>query len=354
MIRSLAVAVVFSLVAVSARADILIGSYGDGGLTPQPLRAFADDADGDALPLRVLGGPQSTIVSATGGSFEANEGVVYVADFWGQAIRVFPAYADGDVAPLRVLDAPILGQARTVLTDAAHGELLTTASGCCLVGFALDASGSAPWLHLLDWGGSSTSVTQLNYPGSLAYLAASDEVALTDSDFAPSFAPKVLVFNRADAGNTAPKRVIKGELAGLGGWLGGIAWDAQAHVLFVGANTRLPDGSVSARILAFHDDDDGDVAPLRVIAGTATGLELPSGSHLLGLAIDPLRRRLVASISADSVTTDNKLLVFGLDDDGDVAPLQVIAGPGTGMQSIGAPVWIPPDAIFDDAFDGPA
>lgn len=353
MIRPLAFAL-FVTATLPARADILVGSYGDGSGAPQALRAFADDANGDVAPLRTLAGPQSTIVSATGGSYHASEGSVYVADFWGQAIRVFPAYADGDVAPLRVLDAPILGQARTVALDPAHGELLTTASGCCLVGFALDASGQAPWLHMLDWGGLPSSVTGLNYPASLTYLEASDEVALTDSDFGPSFAPKVLVFNRTDAGNTAPKRVIKGDLTGLGGWVGGIAWDAQAHVLHVAANTRNPDGSVSARILAFDDHADGNVAPLRTIASAATGLELPSGSYLLGLAIDPLRRRLIASVSADVQAGDNKLLVFALDDDGNVAPSQVITGPQTGLDTIGAPIWVPPDVIFDDGFDEPA
>lgn len=351
MIRRLAVALLATFT-LPAQADILIGSYGDSS-TPQPLRAFADDADGDAVPLRTLGGPLSTIVSATGGSYLASEGSVYVADFWGQAIRVFPAYATGDVAPLRVLDAPILGQPRTVALDPAHGELLTTASGCCLVGFALDASGQAPRLHMLDWGGLPSSVTQLNYPASLAYLAASDEVALTDYDNGAPYAPKVLVFNRTDAGNTAPKRVIKGDLTALGGWASGIAWDAQAHVLHVAANTRNPDNSVSARILAFDDHADGNVAPLRVIGGAATGLELPSGSHLLGLAIDPLRRRLVASVAADTVAANNKLLVFELDGDGDAAPLQVIAGPHTGLDTNGAPIWVPPDAIYDDGFDEP-
>jgi hypothetical protein len=84
MVRSLAVATLFAVVTLPAQADILVGSYGDG-VSPQPLRAFADGASGDALPLRVLGGPQSTIVSASGGSFEPNEGALYVADFWGQA-----------------------------------------------------------------------------------------------------------------------------------------------------------------------------------------------------------------------------------------------------------------------------
>lgn len=354
MSRSMAIATLFATLALPAHADILIGSYGDGGITPQSLRAFADDADGDAVPLRLLGGPQSTIVSATGGTYEAGEGVIYIADFWGQAIRVFPARADGDVAPLRVLDAPILGQVRTVAVDPEHGELVTTASGCCMVGFALDASGDAPWLHLLDWGGLSGSVTQLNYPSSLAYLSDSDEVALADSDFGPSFAPKVLVFDRSDAGNTAPKRVIKGDLTGLGGWIGGIAWDAGAHVLYVAANTSNPDGSASARILAFDDHADGNVAPLRAIGGASTRLELAAGAYLLGLAIDPQRRRLIASVSADNDPASNALLVFGLDDDGDVAPLQAIGGAQTGLQSIGAPIWVPPVVIFENGFEGPA
>jgi hypothetical protein len=349
--RTLLSTLLLTTLAATAHADILIGSYGSG-TSNESLRAFADNANGDVAPIRVLGGPNSTLMAPAGGAFDAREGSVFVADFWGQAIRVFPAYADGDVAPLRVLDAPILGQVRTLAVDPVHGEIITTTSGCCVAGFALDASGSsAPRLHSLNWGGGAGSVTQLNYPPSLAYLASSDEVAVADSDFGPSYAPKVLVFNRADDGNTAPKRVLKGSQTGFGNWVAGVAWDAGAHVLYVAASTNNPDSTTSARILAFDDQADGDVAPLRTIAGAATQLNLGVGAHVQGLAIDPIGRRVIASISADTDALANKLLVFSLDDDGDVAPMQVIAGTQTGMLAIGAPIWVPADAIMHDGFD---
>lgn len=336
---------------LSAQADILIGSYGSG-TSNEPLRAFADDANGDLAPIRVLGGPNSTLMAPAGGAFDAREGSVFVADFWGQAIRVLPAYANGDVAPLRILDAPILGQVRTLALDTVHEELITTTSGCCVAGFALDASGSsAPRLHSLNWGGGAGSVTQLNYPPSLAYLASSDEVAVADSDFGPSYAPKVLVFNRADDGNTAPKRVLKGSQTGFGNWIAGVTWNAGARELYVAANTSNPDSTTSARILAFDDQADGDIAPLRTIAGAAAQLELGIGAHLQGLAVDPINQRLIASISHDNDPLANKLLVFDLTADGDVAPMQVIAGAQTGMLSIGAPIWVPADTIMHDGFD---
>jgi hypothetical protein len=350
MFRHTLVAFLLLTFALPARADILIGNYGSG-TSQESLRAFADDADGDVAPIRNLGGPNSTLLAPVGGSFAAGEGVLYVADFWGQAIRIFPAYADGDVAPLRVVDAPILGQVRTLALDPLHGEIIATTSGCCVAGFALDASGNAPWLHMLNWGGGAGSVTQLNYPPSLTYLAASDEVAVADSDLAPPYAPKVLVFNRTDAGNTAPKRVIKGSQAGFGNWVAGVASDAAAHVLYVAANTTNADSTVSARILAFDDQSDGDVAPLRTITGAATQLELGAGAHLRGLAIDPIGERLIASVSHDTDPLANRLLVFDLAADGDVAPMQVIAGAQTGMLSIGAPIWMPADAIMHDGFD---
>ena len=47
----------------------------------------------------------------------------------------------------------------------------------------------------------------------------------------------------------------------------------------------------------------------------------------------------------------NALLVWSLDASGDAAPLQAIRGNQTGMLAIGAPIWVPADAIFADSFD---
>ncbi|NCT67935.1 MAG: hypothetical protein GXC76_09880 [Rhodanobacteraceae bacterium] len=348
MSRTLLAALLLAGLASPAHADILVGNYG-GGKTPESLHAFADDANGDAAPIRALGGPASTLVSAAGGSYEANEGVLYVADFFGQAIRVYPAYANGDVAPLRVLDAPLLGQVRSVAIDVAHDELLTTNSGCCLAAYPRTASGTDYPLRSLSWGGIPGSQTQLNYPSSIAYAPGRDEVLLADSD---AGGPKILVFDRGQTDAYAPpRRVLKGNLTGFGDWIGGIALDPGNHLLYVATYTTNPDATRSGRILVFADDAGGNVAPLRTIAGPSTQLDTANSAFLFGLAVDPLRRRLIASVQDGTLASGNALLVWSLDASGDAAPLQAIRGNQTGMLAIGAPIWVPADAIFADSFD---
>ncbi len=338
-------------IAASARADILIGSYGSS-TSSESLRAFADTANGNATPERVLSGPATGFTSPVGGVFEAAEGVIYVADFWGQAIRVYPAYATGNVAPLRVLASPFLGQVRTLAVDAAHDELLTIGSGCCLVAFARTASGTTAPLRSLSWGGSTGSVTQLNYPSALTFIGATDEVVLADSDAAAPYAPKLLVFNRTDSGNTAPKRVVRGALTGFGSWIAGVIHDPASQRLFAVAYVDNPDATRSGRVLVFDDQADGNVAPLRTISGAATGLELSGNASPAGLAIDPVRRRLIVSIGDYMLSSGNRLLVFDLEADGNTAPLQVIEGPQTTLDGqIATPIWLPTDLILRNGFD---
>lgn len=350
--RTLFVTLLALCAATGAHADIVVGGYGDS-IGAEPMRAFADTANGAATPLRVLGGPLSTLVSPAGGFHEANEGVLYVADFWGQAIRVYPAYADGDVAPLRVLDTPHLGQVRTLAVDTVHDELLTIGSGCCLRAFQRMASGNKAFpIRSLQWGGSSGSVTGLNSPYALVLMAQTDEIALIDTDATAPYAPKMLVFNRSDSGNTAPKRVLKGAQTQFGAWIGGIAHDAVAQRLYLAAYSDNPDFTRSARILVFPDQADGDSAPLHSIAGPATGLALAHSASPTGIAIDPVRRRLIVAIGDHQTAGGNRLLVFDLDASGNAAPLQEITDTQSGpASSLGAPVWLPHDPILRNGFD---
>jgi DNA-binding beta-propeller fold protein YncE len=349
LLRSVSTALVLCACSIPAAADILVGNYGSG-TSHELLRAFADDANGDVAPLRSLGGATSSLTSPVGGTFEPIEGVIYVADFWGQAVRVYPAWAEGDVAPLRVLDSPRVGQPRSVVVDGVHDELITTNSGCCVAEYARASSGDVPPLRWLQWGGLPGSVTQMNYPSSLAYLPATDEVAAADSDIASPFLPKVLIFGRADEGNSAPRRVIQGDQTGLGAWVGGLAWDAASQVLFAATYVQNADSSHSGRIVVFDASADGNVAPLRTIEGALTGLDASGTGYPVGLAIDPLHHHLIVGIQ-DQQALGNKLLVFDLDAVGNVAPLQVIGGVQTGMESIGTPIWVPADKIMHDGFD---
>lgn len=331
-------------------ADILIGGYGNVS-TAQPLSRFADTANGNVAPMGALGGATTALQTPIAGIYEPQEDVVYVADFYGQTIRVFPVGASGDVAPKRVVGSTYVSQVRSIAVDVPHNELLIT-STCCYKVFDRTANGDVFYKRYVQWGGLTSSVTQQNAPAALVYMPATDEVAELDTDSASPYTPKMLVFNRTDSGNTAPKRVLKGANTQLGTYAGALAYDAPSRKLFIGAYTTNPDLSRSGRILVFDDLANGDVAPSRTIAGAATGLELPAASSIGGLAIDPKRQRLLISLSDYNVTVNNKILVFDLAASGNTAPLQTIAGAQTGFPlSLGTPIWVP-DRIFANGFEG--
>lgn len=348
MLRRLAIPVLGMALSLSAQADIVIGNYDNG-----EVRVFADEANGDVAPIRIIAGAATGLSSAAGGAFDSGEGVLYVADFFGLAIRVFPAHGSGNLAPLRVLDSPQLGQMRTVALAPAHGELITTNSGCCLAIYAMGASGSDFALRRWAWGGLQGSQTELNYPIGFAYSPSRDEIVVSDSDPGPTFTPKILVFDR-DTGSSyytgAPKRVIKGAQTGLGSWGGGVTVDEANDRIYVTSMTNNPDHSRTGRVLVFAGDAAGDVAPLRMIEGAATQLNGGSGTLSMGVAIDPVRSRLVVSLTDHNNPANSALLVFALDASGNAAPLQVIRGAQTGLSSPGIPIWMD-NAIFANGFE---
>jgi len=105
-------AVSLTLPASTPHAEMMLGGYSLDGSSAHPLRQFATTAQGSAAPIRVISGPATGLSDPAFGVYEPIEKVIYVSDFFGQAIRVFPAFASGDVAPMRVINPPILGQTR--------------------------------------------------------------------------------------------------------------------------------------------------------------------------------------------------------------------------------------------------
>ncbi len=352
-VRHLAMILLATCVTLPAQADVLIGMYGDGS-TPQNLIRFSDEAQGDVAPLSLIGGASTGLLTPTSGTFDGGEGVIYIGDFYGQAVRVFPAYASGDIAPIRTLSTPFLGQPRQPAFAAAHDELVLVGSGCCIQAYARTASGSDGPLRMLNWGGGSGSVTQLNNASATTYLAATDEVAVIDYDMQPPYASKILVFNRTDAGNIAPKRVIQGASTGFGSDLSGLAWDASSRRLFALVQRPLSDGNHSGHIFAFDDQANGDVAPLREIAGADTALDsVATDEYLAGIAIDWIHHRLLVTTSINnSGPRFPRLIVHDLNASGDAVPVHVVTGAQTGLSgSLGTPIFVPTDQIFKDGFD---
>jgi DNA-binding beta-propeller fold protein YncE len=122
----------------------------------------------------------------------------------------------------------------------------------------------------------------------------------------------VTVYARTASGDTAPLRTLAGPATGLSGPVG-LVVDLANHELVV-TNSSNDSVTVYARTAS------GDTAPLRTLAGPATKLCLPTG-----LAVDPVNDELVVANYCGGIT------VYARTASGNTAPLRTLSGPATGI-----------------------
>jgi DNA-binding beta-propeller fold protein YncE len=147
----------------------------------------------------------------------------------------------------------------------------------------------------------------------LAYDATHDEVVVP-----VALGAAVLTFRGGATGEEPPIRSIQGPHTHL----------VRPHTLAVDEkNGEIIVADTSSRsLLVFSRDADGDVPPKRIIAGSKTGL-----LFIVGVAVDPVHDRIVAASASSVRGGTTGLFIFGRSDNGDIAPLGVIAGPRTGL-----------------------
>ena len=338
--------------ALPARADMGIGGFSRPGQTGVPLRIFGPAVNGTGAASYEMSGPGLGLTDTQWVTYEPNERLLYVSDFYGQAIRVYPAFATGNVAPLRVLNPPQLAQTRANAPVFAHGELGVITSNCCIATYALNASGnSVSALRTVRWGGGADPTTQLNNPGSLIYLPDTDEYAVSDSE--PGTNARRIIFHARTSNNwTAPTRMLTGN--GVAGAIG-IAHDQRSRLLYVLATTTLANFDIIGRVAVFPDTASGAAVPLYTIAGGLTQLNRPGGHYYIGIAHDPyLRRIMVSTGTSQSTTSTHRVIVFNEDAAYNVPPLRDLSGDTLGPGYLGTPFAVPSwDVIYRNGFDLP-
>lgn len=307
----------------TAHADVYVPNEDTPSVT-----VYATGAVGNAAPIRTLAGPNTGFVS---GSFEGPSGIttdtvnneLYVVEFQPERISVFDLNANGNVAPLRTLiegASSGLAQPRTVAVDTAHNEIIVANFQNSIRTYARTASGDAAPLRTI-----AGPATLMHNPSGAVLDAAHDEI-IVGSDVGGAGNSVILVFNRTDSGNVAPKRAITGSTTDVG-WV--VAYDPAAEEIFSSAY-----GSQSVTV--FDRTANGNVAPKRRLSGPATGL---TGASVSGLMVDTANQRL--SVVLDK---ENAILVFDLKAEGNTPPLMRLAGPLTGLN------W--PQAIAMDSQGG--
>ena len=155
-----------------------------------------------------------------------------------------------------------------------------------------------------------------------------------------SGADSILVFDRTAQGETAPLRVIKGEKTGIAN-IYGITVDPVRNLIFIANRVGEESGrDTTDAILVFNRTDNGDVAPRARIGGPKTGM-----LKIRQIQADPERGHLFVTVKNNRENYDPTAVnpspwnpdrtgfigVWNATDNGDVPPKAVIKGPATGL-----------------------
>jgi DNA-binding beta-propeller fold protein YncE len=344
------------------------------------ILVYARTASGPAAPLRQVQGnstqldfPASVVVDVT------NNEIWSAMNDTSERATVHSRTANDNAAPLRVIAyAPLRlpstrswGWALDTLNDEVAGAFQRNPGAVSV----FDRATGAP---LRDINGPGT---QLNDPHGIFIDNVNDEIFVTNEGHILSLAPdlpSITVYDRLDAGDVAPKRIIQGPATGL---------NVPKHIHMDLANNEMAvanGGSDSVTVYARAAS--GDTAPLRTLAGSLTGLSNPTGVFLdatngellvtnwgnhsitvyprtAGGNVAPLRT-ITASpggaqvglgnpgamsldltnneIAVVNCVTHPRVAIFDRLDSGQVAPRRIISGPATRLSRSTHGVWIDP------------
>jgi hypothetical protein len=276
------------------------------------VTVYAKGAIGDVAPVRIIAGSRTGLRFPSAVAVDAR-GNRYVANRAANSVTVYGSNARGDAAPLRTIVGARTGlNLPTGLALDARGDVyVANRSGDTITVYAPTANGNAVPIRTIEG-----SMTDLNEPTSIAVDAAQSVYVTNLAD------RSVTLFARGASGDVAPVRIIRGKRAELTAAFA-IAVDRAGTIYVVNSDDKGISG-----VLVFGPRANGDVAPIRIIAGSATKLETPSG-----VAVDPSGGIFVSDHGGSGGA--GAVRVYAKGANGNAAPIYSIAGSATRLRPYG-------------------
>jgi sugar lactone lactonase YvrE len=270
------------------------------------IREFAPGAHGNVAPIRVIKGAATTLTDSYPVELDGS-GNIWAAEFNNNTLLEFAAMANGNVAPLRTISTPSAGDLSDpdglALVPGENRIWVGNDTSSVITKFATTANGSvSPAQRIV---GSNTGIT---FSHDLALSP--DGRHLWEADGGTR---TLREFTTTGVDNRAPVRTISVGAENVH-YPEGIAVDAAGNVWT---------GDYDANAL-YEYGPGSDTVPIRAITGANTGIAFPDY-----ISIDPAGKLWVAVGGQDPIPPSVEQ--FSPTANGNVAPLQRLAGPNTGL-----------------------
>jgi hypothetical protein len=261
------------------------------------IAVFARLANGNVQPTRIIGGQRTRLGRTTHGiAYDEVHDEIVAPNPLAAAVVIFRGAAQGDEAPIRTIQGAHTGLSRpeTVAVDPRHDELIVGDPGVrAVLVYRRTADGDARPIRAIQG-----PKTQLHQIVGVAVDPVRDRLVV--STYSRTGGPTgLLVFNRTDQGDVAPRGIIAGPKTGIVR-LRQIALDPASGRIFAAvinneylppyANDRPRPGLKADEELPspwftgtlgfigiWNVTDNGDVPPVAVVRGWSTGIVHPAG-----------------------------------------------------------------------------
>jgi len=301
----------------SASASLYVPNSGSFSVTVYPALAH-----GNVAPSQDISGSNTMFRSSLGISGTAIDraGNLIVSTGF-LCLLTFPHTATGNVHPTKAICGENTGisDSQEVAIDPSGDIVVANETGGFdglgnILTFAPSANGNVKPLFTLE--GAHTGLLS---PVGVAFDAAGK---LYVSNFDPQ---SITVYAAGHLnGDVAPIATITGSKVGLTG-VGGIALDKSGNIYVANGATG---GSVDNFVAEFRAGSNGNVSPIRKIAGPRTQLTGP-----LGIAVLPCGTIYVTNVGTAPTGVGSSVVVFSATANGDAPPLRVLSGSNTKLNS---------------------
>ncbi len=289
-------------------------------------------------PKRTISGPKTQVEFNCSLYIDPTNGEIYgVNNDTKNKLVIFSRQAEGDVAPDRWLHTPH-GTFGIAMDEENEEFFLTVQHDSAVVVYRKTASEEEPPVRLIQ--GDKTLLAD---PHGIVFDPKNNLIFVTNFGSAHSVGqqglpsrttvkpnwpmppvpgtgrylpPSITVYSAGASGDAAPVRVIEGSKTQLN-WPTGLAFHPDRGELFVG-------NDMGHSVLVFRADASGNVSPIRTLQGPKTGIRNPTG-----VFVDTKNDELwVANFG------NHSLSVYPMTAEGDTAPLRTIRSSPAGRAAL--------------------